>query len=105
MPNPVSNGEPIIQISQLSTRFGEHIVHADLDLEIQRSEIFALVGGSGSGKSTLLREMILLQTPSAGSIRILGVDLQGISEGEALALRQRWPIVNGHYAHQVLLAR
>ncbi|MBP8168676.1 MAG: ATP-binding cassette domain-containing protein [Azonexus sp.] len=88
-----SNGEPIIKISKLSTRFGEHIVHADLDLEIQRSEIFALVGGSGSGKSTLLREMILLQTPSAGSIRVLGVDLQGISEGEALALRQRWGVM------------
>jgi len=88
-----SNGEPIIKISKLSTRFGEHIVHADLDLEIQRSEIFALVGGSGSGKSTLLREMILLQTPSAGSIRVLGVDLQDISEGEALALRQRWGVM------------
>ena len=88
-----SNGEPIIKISKLSTRFGEHIVHADHDLEIQRSEIFALVGSSGTGKPTLLREMILLQTPSAGSIRILGVDLQGISEGEALALRQRWGVM------------
>jgi ABC-type transporter Mla maintaining outer membrane lipid asymmetry ATPase subunit MlaF len=39
-----------------------------------------VIGGSGSGKSTLLREMILLQTPSAGSIRVLGVDLQDISE-------------------------
>ena len=47
-----------------------------LDLEVRRAEIFALIGGSGSGKSTLLREMILLQRPDSGSIRVLGVDLQ-----------------------------
>jgi phospholipid/cholesterol/gamma-HCH transport system ATP-binding protein len=43
-----------------------------------------LIGGSGSGKSTLLREMILLQRPNSGSIRVLGVDLQDI------ATTRRW---------------
>ena len=44
--------EPVIEISKVSTRFGEHVVHAELDLEVRRAEIFALIGGSGSGKST-----------------------------------------------------
>lgn len=84
---------PAIAISQLTTRFGEHVVHAGLDLVIERGEIFALVGGSGSGKSTLLREIILLQQPESGSIKVLGVDLAEIADAAALALRQRWGVM------------
>jgi len=86
----------VIEISQVSTRFGEHVVHAELDLEVRRSEVFAIVGGSGSGKSTLLREMILLQRPDSGSIRVLGVDLQRLADEAALALRQRWGVMFQH---------
>ncbi|MES2877123.1 MAG: ATP-binding cassette domain-containing protein [Pseudomonadota bacterium] len=88
--------EPVIEISQLATRFGDHVVHAGIDLEVRRAEIFALIGGSGSGKSTLLREMILLQQPNEGSIRVLGVDLQKITDEAALALRQRWGVLFQH---------
>ena len=88
--------EAVIEISNLSTRFGEHVVHSDVNLDVRRKEIFALIGGSGSGKSTLLREMILLQRPNAGSIKILGVDLQKIEDEEALALRQRWGVMFQH---------
>ena len=45
------NEAPVIEISNVSTRFGGHVVHSELDLEVHRNEIFALVGGSGSGKS------------------------------------------------------
>ncbi len=85
-----------IEISQVSTRFGEHVVHAGLDLAVRRAEVFAIVGGSGSGKSTLLREMILLQRPDSGSIRVLGVDLQGLTDDDAIALRQRWGVMFQH---------
>ena len=94
--NQAANNESAIRISQLSTRFGEHIVHAGLDLDIRRAEVFALIGGSGSGKSTLLREMILLHTPNSGSIRVLGVDLQNIDEAQTTALRQRWGVMFQH---------
>jgi len=83
----------VIEISKLSTRFGNHVVHAELDLEVRRAEVLALVGGSGSGKSTLLREMILLQRPDSGSIRVLGVDLETLGDDEALALRRRWGVM------------
>jgi len=88
--------ERVIEISKVSTRFGDHVVHSGLDLEVRRAEIFALVGGSGSGKSTLLREMILLQRPDSGSIRVLGVDLQKLDDEEAVALRQRWGVMFQH---------
>ncbi|AKU12147.1 putative ABC transport system ATP-binding protein [Azoarcus sp. CIB] len=100
MPNPTPSNEAVIEISKLSTSFGDHVVHSGIDLEVRRGEIFAVIGGSGSGKSTLLREMILLHRPDTGSIRVLGVDLQaldgGDANGETLALRQRWGVMFQH---------
>jgi len=91
-----SRDAAVIEISKVSTRFGDHIVHSELDLEVRRDEIFALIGGSGSGKSTLLREMILLQRPDSGSIRVLGADLQALGDDEAVALRRRWGVMFQH---------
>ncbi len=96
MQNTAHPDQAVIEISKVSTRFGDHVVHSELDLEVRRAEIFALIGGSGSGKSTLLREMILLQRPDSGSIRVLGVDLQKLDDDAALALRQRWGVMFQH---------
>jgi len=90
------DNEMVIELRQVSTRFGAHVVHDGIDLAVRRAEIFALIGGSGSGKSTLLREMILLQKPDSGSIRVLGVDLANISDADALALRLRWGVMFQH---------
>ena len=86
----------VIEISKVSTRFGDHVVHSELDLEVRRAEVFALVGGSGSGKSTLLREMILLHRPDSGSIRVLGVEPHKLGDDEALELRRRWGVMFQH---------
>jgi len=88
--------ENIIELRQVSTRFGTHVVHDGIDLVVRHAEIFALIGGSGSGKSTLLREMILLHKPDSGSIQVLGVDLANISDADALALRLRWGVMFQH---------
>jgi phospholipid/cholesterol/gamma-HCH transport system ATP-binding protein len=88
--------EVVIELRKVSTRFGDHVVHTEVDLQVRRAEVFALIGGSGSGKSTLLREMILLQRPNAGTIRVLGVDLQDIADDQALALRRRWGVMFQH---------
>ena len=85
-----------IEVNQVSTRFGDHVVHSDVTLNVNQGEIFALIGGSGSGKSTLLREMILLQSPNAGNIKVLGTDLKNLDEAQALALRQRWGVMFQH---------
>ena len=87
---------PVIEVNKVSTRFGDHVVHTDVSLAVNRGEIFALIGGSGSGKSTLLREMILLQSPNAGAIKVLGADLNGLDHAQALALRQRWGVMFQH---------
>jgi phospholipid/cholesterol/gamma-HCH transport system ATP-binding protein len=86
----------VIEMRQVSTRFGSHVVHADLNLDVQRGEIFAIVGGSGSGKSTLLREMIMLHRPNSGTIKIFDTDVLTASPNEALVLRQRWGVMFQH---------
>jgi len=87
---------PVIDIRELSTRFGAKVVHHDINLQVRRAEVFAIIGGSGSGKSTLLREMILLHTPSSGRIKVLGVDLKDLSRDDALNLRLRWGVMFQH---------
>jgi phospholipid/cholesterol/gamma-HCH transport system ATP-binding protein len=91
-----SQSESVIVMNQVATRFGSHVVHSGVDLEVKRAEIFALIGGSGSGKSTLLREIILLHKPDAGTITVLGNDLATIDDAAALALRQRWGVLFQH---------
>ena len=88
--------EIVIDMQQVVTRFGSHVVHKGINLQVRRAEIFAVIGGSGSGKSTLLREMILLQTPNEGSIHVLGTALADINAASALALRQRFGVLFQH---------
>jgi len=66
---------PVLEVRDLSTRFGEHWVHRDISLQVQRGEVLGLVGGSGSGKTTLLRQMVGLLRPTQGSIRLFGEPL------------------------------
>ena len=80
---------PVIEVSHVSTRFGSAVVHEDVSLTINRGEVFAIAGGNGSGKSVLMREIILLQKPSAGVIRLFGQDIRTMSEANVLTFRRR----------------
>ena len=83
----------VVDVRGVRTRFGAAVVHDGLDLRVNAGEVFALVGGSGSGKSTLLREIILLQRPAAGSIRVFGQEVIGLDDERALPLRRRWGVM------------
>jgi phospholipid/cholesterol/gamma-HCH transport system ATP-binding protein len=85
--------DAVIELHDLGTRFGEHVVHEGLNLQVARGEILGLAGGSGSGKSVLLREMILLQRPSSGSIRLFGQDTHDLQPDAMARLRLRWGVM------------
>jgi putative ABC transport system ATP-binding protein len=61
----------------------------DVDLEIDRGEMVAVVGPSGSGKSTLLHVMGTLDRPTTGEVVIDGFEVAGLSDRELSALRAR----------------
>lgn len=84
-----SHPAPAVEIRNVTTRFGESMVHEDVSLTIRRGEIFALAGGSGSGKTTLLREILMLQRPTEGTILLFGRELSGLSEEEEASLHRR----------------
>ncbi|MES1993047.1 MAG: ATP-binding cassette domain-containing protein [Pseudomonadota bacterium] len=84
---------PIIEMRDIVTRFGRHVVHEGIDLELRQGEVLGLVGGSGSGKTTLLREMIGLQRPSGGEVRAFGESLRDAKGRRHAALRQRWGVL------------
>ena len=89
---------PIVQIVQLETKFGKNSVHKGIDLEIRKQEIVGIVGGSGSGKTTLLREMILLQPPTKGDVKLFGVDIYRCNESQATAVLKRIGVLFQHSA-------
>jgi len=62
--------QPIIRIDNLTTGYGDLIIHKNINLNINKGEIVAICGGSGCGKSTLLRHMIGLEEPKAGDVLI-----------------------------------
>ncbi|WP_332816194.1 ABC transporter ATP-binding protein [Ramlibacter sp.] len=68
-------GKPMVDIRGLGTVFElpgrRFTVHENLDLTVHRGEVQSLVGGSGTGKTVLLRQILGLEHPSAGEIRVL----------------------------------
>ncbi|NDR55329.1 ABC transporter ATP-binding protein [Aliiruegeria sabulilitoris] len=81
--------DTVIEIRGLQNRFGSHVVHDGLDLDVYRGEILGVVGGSGTGKSVLLRTIAGLNKPSAGSVRLLGTNMQSATEAELDAVSDR----------------
>ena len=82
----------VIEVRGLRTQFGPQIVHQDLDLDVWRGEVLGIVGGSGTGKSVLLRTIVGLNRPTAGHIRVLGVDVVNGPELERRAVEKRWGV-------------
>jgi macrolide transport system ATP-binding/permease protein len=60
-----------------------------INLTVKEGEFVAIMGPSGSGKSTLMQIMGLLDRPTAGSFRMLGLDVSGLTDDEGAALRSR----------------
>jgi len=83
---------PVLQVRGLVNRFGAHVVHDGLDMEVSADEVFGIVGGSGAGKSVLLRSILGLQRPLAGVVRIGGTDITQMSEPQLRSVKARYGV-------------
>jgi phospholipid/cholesterol/gamma-HCH transport system ATP-binding protein len=83
----------VIEVRGLVSAFGDHVVHENLDLTVQRGEVMGVVGGSGAGKSVLLNTIIGLRQPQAGSVRVFGQDLQRASSRRWTVIERRWGVL------------
>jgi phospholipid/cholesterol/gamma-HCH transport system ATP-binding protein len=73
---------PKIQIKGVTKAFGAKKVLQGIDLDIQKGESVVIIGGSGTGKSVTLKCILGLLTPDAGSIKIDGQEVTGMSMTE-----------------------
>jgi len=81
--------EPVIEVRDLTKRYGRTIIHQHLNFDVRRGEIVSVVGGSGSGKTTLVRQILGLERQSAGTIKLFGEDTATMSPENARLLRSR----------------
>jgi len=82
----------MIELIDVSKRFGDTVVLAGVTARVERGEIFAVIGPSGAGKSTLLRLINLLDRPEGGKIRINGIDIHAEKE-QRLRIRRMMGMV------------
>lgn len=89
----MSKNPLVAELSGVGVRFGRVPVLRSVDLTVGPGEVVGVIGPNGSGKSTLLRVLSTLLTPSIGSARVLGVEVEsaGISR-----VRKRVTLL-GHY--------
>jgi len=71
------NGDVVLRVENLHKYFGTLEVLRGIDMEVHRGEVVVIFGRSGSGKSTLLRCVNFLEDPTAGTIEVSGVRLEG----------------------------
>jgi branched-chain amino acid transport system ATP-binding protein len=75
-------GQSVLQVANLTVRYGPFLALDDLSLAVAKGEIVGLIGPNGAGKSSLLRTIAGLVRPSAGSIEFKGRSLLEIEPCE-----------------------
>jgi ABC-2 type transport system ATP-binding protein len=76
---------PVIEVDNLSKRYGDQVAVDDLSFTVEKGEIFGILGPNGAGKTTAVEIVEGLRTPDRGTVRVLGLDPQ--RDGEELRRR------------------
>jgi putative ABC transport system ATP-binding protein len=90
--SPTQPRPPLLRLTDVRKEYpGDPPVRSlnGVSLQVSSGELVAVVGPSGSGKTTLLHLMAALDRPTAGSVRIAGQDVGGLSDGQLSGLRSR----------------
>ncbi|HLZ32426.1 MAG TPA: ABC transporter ATP-binding protein [Nitrospira sp.] len=67
--------DPVLQVTNLTKRFGEFVAVNDVSFTIKPGEILGLLGPNGAGKTTTMHMLLGLITPTSGAIHMFGLDL------------------------------
>ena len=93
--------EPIIEMKHLSKTFGDGNSQVaalrDVNIAVEKGEIFGIIGLSGAGKSTLVRCINLLERPDEGEVLFHGKNLMAMSEKELRAQRKKITMIFQHF--------
>lgn len=89
----------MIELRNLSKKFGERTILKNLSMRINEGETISIIGPSGAGKSTFLRCINLLETPDSLEMDIdnLSVSVPGISKKQTLMVRRKTSMVFQQY--------
>lgn len=85
--------EIAISLRNISNRFGNQIVHKNLNLDVRKGEILGLIGGSGAGKSVLLHTVTGLNRQHSGEVVVMGVNLTCGGSREWEEARKNWGVL------------
>jgi len=92
----------VIKIENLTKFYGDTQILFDINLEVKKGEIFAIVGHSGAGKSTLLRCINGLESYQGGSLKVFDQEIKNLDETQQRHLRRDVGMIFQHFA---LMAR
>ena len=92
-PRRPAQREVVIRVRGLKVGFGDHLVMDGLDLDLYRGEVLGFVGASGAGKSVLTRTILGLLHKRAGTIEVLGYDVDKLTPQERLEVGERWGVL------------
>jgi len=92
-PESLENRDVIIRVRGVEVGFGERTILKGLDLDVYRGEILGFVGGSGQGKSVLTRAILGLVPKRAGTIEVLGQNLDELSAEGRRQLERHWGVL------------
>ena len=95
-PEP-EHAEAVLRLEAVSRAFGPVIVLDEVNLSVQRGEIFGIIGRSGAGKSTLIRTLNGLERVDAGRVVVAGQDIAALDEPYLNALRRRIGMIFQHF--------
>ena len=84
--------DSLIEVRDLTMAYGKKVIQHSLSFDINREDIFVIMGGSGCGKSTLLKHLIGLYQPAKGSITIDGSDFFNTDDQQKVVMRKNWGV-------------
>ncbi|WP_235898669.1 ABC transporter ATP-binding protein [Parahaliea maris] len=88
----MTEAEAHISVRDVTMAYGSRLIQRDLNFDVNRGDIFVIMGGSGCGKSTLLKHMLGLIQPAAGDILYAGESFTHADQATRDRMRRSWGI-------------